>query len=306
MNYRKKVIGMTKVSDTTDSGHPMATCVRTRFDDKSLAMKKIIVPLDFSKASENAMLYAAALAKHISATLELVHVIGIDSANAKLMNWKNLETRMTAAANVEGEKFLAKLNGPANTTFKVISGYPFQDVVEEHALEAKANLIVMGSSGASGIKKIFGSNAAALISHSSIPVVVVPGDYTFNGLNHLLYASDLSRLDQEVKHVADFARPFDANISVLHVVKEEQPYRDRTKLNEVLARVANYDKVEFHETNNPDVVTGIEEFAKHGKTDMVALFTHELGFYEKVFGTSVTRHVAHHNMLPLLVFNRKH
>jgi nucleotide-binding universal stress UspA family protein len=268
-------------------------------------MKKIVVPVDFSKASETALHYAAAVAKQISASLELVHVISVDSSSAKLMNWKKLEEQMTSAATEDGQKYLDKLQGGAKATFRILSGFPFQDVVEEYVLKNRVDLVVMGSSGASGIRKVFGSNSSALINHSQVPVLVVPSGHEFKGMTEIVYATDMTRLDDEIKLVAAFARPFDARVTILHIAKEAKPARYNSNFLETIKTVAEYNSIVFSETDNENVVAGIENYLEGSSAQLLALFTHEVDLYEKVFNKSVTRNLAHQNILPLLAFNRR-
>ncbi|GHN01965.1 universal stress protein UspA [Cytophagales bacterium WSM2-2] len=265
-------------------------------------MKRILVPIDFSRSSGLAAHYAVGIAKQLSATVEIVHVINIDPST-RLPNWKKLEEELVKSAQKDADLFMADLND-SGVTYKPLFGFPFQDVVEEHALKTKTDIIVMGSTGASGLKKLVGSNAAALIDKSQIPVLVVPVDAKFNGLAKIVYASDMTQLNEEIKPIARFTKPFDGELTVLHISnKDQSDWEDHSLLVQTLRRATGYDRIRFHEDKNENIAEGIEEFVTKEEPDLLIMFTHKLALYEKVFGKSVTRQLAHHNRIPLLAFN---
>ena len=66
-----------------------------------------------------------------------------------------------------------------------------------------------------------------------------------------------------------------------------------------------YPKITFHVSINDDITEGIDEYVAKIKADMVSMFTHDLTFYEKLFGKSVTRQMAFHTWIPMLTFKKQ-
>jgi len=268
-------------------------------------MKKILVTTDFSKASEAASQYAAYLAQKLSAQMELVHVIDIGTSGTKLLNWKKLEQQMIQSAEDGAKRTMEKIRNPIEIKYRHLTGFPFQDVVSDYAIQSKADVVVIGSRGASGIRRaLFGSNAASLIDCCSKPVIVVPTDAEFNGIRKIIYPTDMVHLDEEIKTVVRFAKAFDAEVVVLHVTPGTAAKRDTSNLEAILSRMSDYKKIKFQVIENQDVVEGIAAYVESGKPDLLAMFTHERGLYEKIFGKGITRQVAFQNALPLLAVNR--
>ncbi|MBT8269949.1 MAG: universal stress protein, partial [Bacteroidia bacterium] len=124
-------------------------------------MKKIIVPIDFSEHSEYALEAAAIIAQKHDAELLALHMLEISDA---ILTHNTGEQQSKAffllkLAEKRFDQFLEKdyLNGikitPIVKHFKVFSE------VNDVAKEQNADLIVMGSHGASGVKEFFvGSN----------------------------------------------------------------------------------------------------------------------------------------------------
>jgi len=127
----------------------------------------------------------------------------------------------------------------------------------------------------------------------------------YRPVRQLVYATDLRNLHEEVKTVAMFASLFDAHVKVLHVVPENS--NKQLNIEEYTAELikqTRYKKLSFHVFANNQVSAEVDRFVTSEKTDMLAMFTHKLGFYEKMFGKSVTRQLAFHAHVPLLTFNK--
>ena len=54
-----------------------------------------------------------------------------------------------------------------------------------------------------------------------------------------------------------------------------------------------------------DIHSAIDQYVEVSKADVLAMFTHELSFFEKVFDRSMTRKMAFHSRIPLLAFRQR-
>ena len=143
--------------------------------------QSILVPLDGSEPSHNGLGHAIYLARETHATLHLVHVIdsfpmmfelssqgGIESMSQSLRRWAEgmLETgrRQAAEQGVKAEVILREL-----TQGRVA------DVIIEVAKEASCDLIVLGTHGRRGLRRMMlGSDAETVARTSTVPVLLVP------------------------------------------------------------------------------------------------------------------------------------
>ncbi len=268
-------------------------------------MKRILVPIDFSAVSRDAAEYAAQLALKLGASIELLHVVTLASSSTKLMNWKKLEDEMIRTAQENAKEFLENFRHPVNLNYTQRSGYPTQDVIEEFVKEQGIDLIVIGTHGASGLKKtLVGSNAASVINASSVPVLAIPAGYAFKGIQNIVYATSMTNLDHEVKALAAFARNFDSLITIVHISERHSGKRDFSNLKSILGRMAAYDKLQFEVIENARIEDGVSQMVEDQKPDVLAMFTHELDTYEKIFGKGVTRNIAFEVKVPLLAYNK--
>ena len=273
-------------------------------------MNKILVPTDFSEPSKVAVLYAARLAKNLDAKITLLAVVNLNTASHNVISKQRLLDAMIEGAQDDAAQLIAEINAKLKVDisfdFKWISGFPIHDKIEKFVVSNEMDMIVMGTKGATGLKKVLiGSNAAAVIDNSSVPVIAVPDNAQFESITKIVYATDLVNVNEEIKTIGMFASLFDAAIHVLHV----QPANSVNLVEEndtkkELIKQAKNEKIEFTITQSDHIAEAVETFAQQEKADLLVMFTHKLDFYEKLFGRGVTRELAFHGHVPLLTFNK--
>lgn len=269
---------------------------------------KILVPTDFSEQAMGGALYAAHLAKELNAELILLHVIHVETPTMVhvIAATQVIENEITENVLEKGKSLenalLTKVPDIA-ISFKSIHGFPIEDMIQEFAIQNHIDLIVMGSKGASGIKKvIFGSNAVALINTSTIPTLLIPEFSQFRRWQTIIYATDIHHVDDEVRKIIPFAKHFDATIQILHILSPDSEEKmEALEIQNELVKQLKYSKLKFQIIYNKEIVEGIDNYVAEMNSDLLVLFTHRHTFFENVFGKSVTREIAFHNHIPLLV-----
>lgn len=126
--------------------------------------KKFIVAYDGSPYSEKALQLAAGLAKTLSADIVLVFVVDLSRVVVP-------GTRIDVLDRLEaGVEFGGALG--VSVTSTLLEGYPPEELIR-YAREQKAEMIVVGTRGLGGFKRLLlGSTAQTLITYSDIPVLV--------------------------------------------------------------------------------------------------------------------------------------
>jgi len=271
---------------------------------------KILIPTDFSKLSKVAVQYAAKMAKKVDAEIVLLHVVFIPEPPQTMHSAKSIEEIMAENAEADliqlEQEIKAAVKGHLNISHEVVKGFPVEDVVDNYARHNDIDLIVMGTKGATGLAKVLiGSNATAVINSSQIPVITVPEHARFDHLHSMVYATDMTALDEEVQTALLFARIFDANLHILHVLPAaSKEHIDKNKVLEHLKTKMNYPKMTFQIAINDDTTEGINDYIADIKADILVMFTRERTFFEKIFGKSVTREMAFHSWVPILAIKK--
>lgn len=272
-------------------------------------MNKILVPTDFSEPSKVAVFYAANLAKSLDATITLLAVVNLNTATHNVINKQHLLDAMIEGAQDDAAQLISEINANVSEgisiDFKWITGFPIHEQIEQFVQDHDMDMIVMGTKGATGLKKVLiGSNAAAVIDNSSVPVIAVPDSAAYENIKKIVYATDLNNVE-EIKTIAMFASLFDAAIKVLHVRPTDSVHKlDENEIITDLKKQAKYDQIDFSITHGDHIAEAVEKFTTEQHADLLVMFTHKLDFYEKLFGRGVTRELAFHGQVPLLTFNK--
>ena len=142
-----------------------------------MKIKRILCPTDFSEIAEKAVEYAVFLASSHNAELQLLHVVdhlhGFDNYLILSMTPHEIAERMEKHANENLSDVTNQIKETVKTEKAVRHGKASVQIIAM-AREMKADLIVMGSHGRTGLSHvIIGSVAEAVIRHAYCPVLVV-------------------------------------------------------------------------------------------------------------------------------------
>ena len=148
-------------------------------DSYSLHIQKILVPVDFSEGSVAALRCAAGLAQRTGASLTLLHVVDsliapMEDLNYTYVDSKALRAAVEKRANEKLSQLARKEIDPtAHASPLVRRGTTWEEIIET-ARRGGADLIVIGSHGYSGLKRVLlGSTAEKVVRHAGCPVLVV-------------------------------------------------------------------------------------------------------------------------------------
>jgi nucleotide-binding universal stress UspA family protein len=270
-------------------------------------MIHLVIPTDFSPAARTAVNYGVALASRLNATIHLLHMIHVESfthASAQVHLNRILEM-MTENAQRD-LKTLADEIKQTHKDIKVktacLQGESLSASIGSYVNENGIDLIVMGTKGASGIiGSILGSNAADVISKASVPVLAVPPGTIYAKHPQIILTTDLNNLEPKLRIIVPLAVVLDSEITLLHVSpdgshteKQEEDIRAR------YSSEFNIKNLSVKIIQNPSVEEGIHDFALEHQPCILAMFTHKPGFFDKLFGKSVTRKVVFHTEVPML------
>jgi universal stress protein A len=141
-------------------------------------IRHILVPVDFSDDSQAVVDRAVELARVSRASLTLYHVH--EPARAPSGEYDasvdRLELARLEAEEEQLRKWAVSLRPRVDAGFLMQSGSPWECIVHQ-AATSSADLIVMGTHGRSGVKRLFlGSVAERVVQHAPCSVMVVrPG-----------------------------------------------------------------------------------------------------------------------------------
>jgi nucleotide-binding universal stress UspA family protein len=141
---------------------------------------KILVPVDGSATSARGLKEAVALARVVKAKLRLIHVVNeliIAPAYAAGMQSGQVIDSMRAHGKTvlqDAEKLVRAAGLDVDSTMIESVGGPAGDIIVEQAAKWGAELIVLGTHGRRGLRRVvLGSDAEHVVRHAAVPVLLV-------------------------------------------------------------------------------------------------------------------------------------
>jgi nucleotide-binding universal stress UspA family protein len=182
-------------------------------------MKKILVPIDFSADSVNALEHAISFANVIGADVRMMHVkksknfeMPFYFKDFNMVVGKSLEDFM----DILIEKYKGLLKNKLD--YKIREGNVFKEITNQAKYD-DSYLIIMGTHGASGFEEMWiGSNAFRVVSNAPCPIITIRNGYERNILKNIVMPIDSSlSTRQKVPFVTELARFFGATVHILGV-----------------------------------------------------------------------------------------
>lgn len=269
-------------------------------------MKTILIATDFSETASNALHFAANLATGIDANLVLFNVyhLSIHASNARVsaeeMNEmvKHNNERLQELADEIATKYHLQVTVFSKTDDTI-------DALEQYTSSHSVDLVVMGMDSNLVEYKMFGNTTTSAIKLQKFPVLVVPNDVPFNGINKVVYACEYTFLDEDnhLDWLKDIAKAFQAKLEILHVETAANAAvlaGDHPMVSTLDALMEDIDHT-YTIINNPKVGDGIAKGVEATGADLLIMVPHKAGFIESLFKGSTTREMTLKTRVPLLV-----
>ena len=267
------------------------------------AVKKILVPTDFSPVADNAIHYAIGIATKLKCNLYLCHVYSFDRFNYDLdaPEHKQPYTRAIERKMKRTEqKFSDKIKQEGLTITTIVERDDFSSLFGRKAKELEIDMIIMGSKGASGIEKlVFGSVAGSALDWAKIPVLIIRPGHFFRAFEHIILAIDHNEIAKSViMPLHKLASNFGANVTLLNISKgSNQSAHRKTKLLALEGIKSAYQEIPMSNSINET----INQYVKKEGCDLLCMIRRKKGFFESFLKGSLTRAQAYNSEAPLLV-----
>ena len=274
-------------------------------------MKKILVPIDFSKEAKYACEVASQIAKKTKCEIILLHMLDIPGASIDPIDSNNKRGGAQAIFFMKTihKKFQKYKALPFFEGIKITESVKFHKAFNGVIEESKKNnvdLIVMGSQGATGLKEMLvGSNTEKVVRHSDIPVLVIKKKVSDFDIKNMIFASDFSKESKNTfKNVISFAEIFKAKLHLLYIntIHNFESTKESTKKLEKF--VSGFDKKKFtlNIYNDTTIEEGILNFGKEIDADVIAINTHGRSGLSQLFSESISKELANHALRPIITF----
>jgi nucleotide-binding universal stress UspA family protein len=273
-------------------------------------MKKILVPIDFSKPSEYASKLASTIAKKANSEVHLLHMVELPTGFVDMGSGTNfsipesmLYIRKVRDRMLDYKKQFFPKNNNIKHAIRFQSPY---DGIQDYSKKNGTDLIIMGAKGHTNLEEILiGSNTEKIVRNSDIPVIVTKknGDYFIP--KDLVFASSFKPdKTQAFERFLEFAENFDSKIHLLKV-NTPQKFENTQETNKRIKKfIEKYDLKNYtiNVYNDSSIEKGILNFSNKINADIIALATHGRSGLAHIFNGSITKHLSKKSIKPMLTF----
>ena len=289
--------------------------------------KSILVPIDFSETSIKALDYAVAMAGEFGSQIYVVHILEFPAvfnatSQPSYAIWDK-EVKKAATDRLSG-LIEEKVDELITVNSEVRFGRAYQGICKS-AQARKADLIVIGTHGFTGLKHLFlGSTAERVVRHAPCSVLTICTPHVRNVKSvvkpqNILVPTDFSKsADTALKSAVALAKQYQAQLHLLYVVPvhyavgeyDQIDYRlleaeemgiGQKKL-ATLSKALRAKKISVKtEIRRGRPATEIIQVSEEIGSDLIAISTHGLTGWQHALLGSTAEEVVRHASCPVLV-----
>lgn len=280
-------------------------------------MNTLFIPTDLSTHSLEALRYALHLAKAVAAKKLIffnhytqplsveIPILYKDDLKEVLQEVKASMTedlhRLMREANIPDQFLSAEVV----VTNEMIGSAA---AIVKEARRCKADLIVMGTHGKTGMEKLlYGSVTSGVIESSAVPVLAIPPHYRFHTVGKVAYASSLTYFTNEVKTILNFCEDMFLQLEIIHIdyglLSENSIAHARRmldKINDSRLRLTVLPAIATDSLNE-----NLKSYLQKNKPDWLVMFPAKRDWFEKLFLSSKTLELASYFRTPMLIIQKK-
>src|SRR5829696_484619 len=185
-------------------------------------IKDILIPYDFSETAALALEHAVFMAKLCKAKISLLHVIETYSFTSAISNaFSKSQTEFESKIEETTKDKLKSIaegihkKSAIQVNYLAEVGSIYKQIVKV-ANDINANMIIMGTHGASGVSEfLLGSNAYKIVSGSPCPVITVQAHAKKVGFKDLVLPIDDSAVSrQKVTYAIEIAKYYNSTVHI--------------------------------------------------------------------------------------------
>ena len=263
-------------------------------------MNRILVPVDFSNTSLNALTYAMKLFKGTVLEITILYTYEVSSSAFRM---KSMDRILESDGQREMDillKRIRKEQPDISIQSKIMKSDAISAIISL-GNSAIYDYIVMGTKGASGLKEVFiGSVAGGVISKTKAPVLVVPDNSEYRPLKEIAFAvgGTVFSDDNVVAPLRKLLMQYSCKVNVLHVSEGKKP-----EIEKVLGPIEDLNPTVTYAFGTGNVNEQLNEYLKKETPELLCLVRGKKDFFSRIFSGSVTMKQTFNSSIPLLILH---
>lgn len=276
-----------------------------------MTIKHILVPTDFSVTARSAYRYAQKLAQVCDALITVVHInqyfLPISEIAVAPQSLQTDDLLAESMRNfVEERQQVGNVATMTSVKTKILRGDPVTQLVEL-SKTGQYDLIVMGTTGLQDLlTKIIGSTSMEVSNKAHCPVLLVPREAKWHGVENIMFATSQAAITRNViKKITDLTRDLNANVDFVHVDNTPEDIdSDAERVLDLILEESEPDFVfQIHTITRDNVVMGLKNYAEKHKANLLAFVSQHRNFWQNLVHHSITQNIALSTHKPMLVMH---
>ena len=279
-------------------------------------MKRIILPTDFSDNSINAIRYAMKLFEDNECTFYLMNTYTPAIYQTEYVLHSPGQIGLGDIYQSDSQDQLEELEKKLTKEFKnskhqIFTHSAFNILVDEVVTmteNEQADLVIMGTQGASGAKEIFlGTHTVHVIKKSKCPVIAIPAEFDFEPPTSVLFPTDYE-VEYDSEEMTELLNLLKQQQSLVHVVHISTGYgltelqvANKKRLDQLLSEIPH----KFYDLPGQEIIEGINNFQREFDVQMLVMIQNKHTFLERLFIEPIIKKIGFHVSIPFMVLPYK-
>ncbi|MEQ8882179.1 MAG: universal stress protein [Cyclobacteriaceae bacterium] len=274
-----------------------------------MEVNNILVPMDFSKCSKNALKVAIQLADKWKSQLRIMHSTFLPSATVGVGD-AMVQPVADTYENYDDpfEELESEFPDLKNITYSTKQYHSVvTDAIYTEIEGKEMDLVVMGTKGTHDIlEKLIGGITTTVIDFAKVPVLVIPENVSSFDALKIGISADFHMIEPSsfnlVKKLAD---TFGSEVQIFNIGHEDERMDFKhSKSKTLLETYFAGHKLSYHQVVDEKATHGIFEYIDSHGIDLLVMFPRHHKFLERLFKASETKKVAMKINIPMLAVHQ--
>lgn len=271
-------------------------------------MKTIIVAVDFSEGSSNALIQAKKIAKATQQKLCIVHAYSPPILDPNIPVGM-IEETFKVTIDVLEEKLKKERDNAIAEGIQTEYKLAFSDLssmINDISTDCEVSMAVVGKTGKSTfIDNLIGSTASHLVDHLDIPLMVIPENFEGEIFSKICYATQLEYDEEKfIENAIKLAQNSPQGLEIVHIRESDELdiYPNEQFLKSIKENFDN-EKIQMLHKASKTFTSGINELTVEEKITLLILTTHKRGLLSGLLNPSKTKKILKHTKIPILIYS---
>ncbi len=259
----------------------------------------ILVGVDYSKSSENALMYAALLASKTDASLMLMHVFDVPvlhtNSGIYFISYESIQEEHKT--HLEKYKQLVTKKYPKMEVKTFVTSLSFKSEIKDLSSSKKIQYVVLGLETKSKISRfIYGTTGLDIAGKVDCPVIIVPQQYKEHKLGKTVLAVDNAEATRSklFTKFAKFNEVYKTKASYVHIKTE-----DELNLG-IKPSKKSKPEIKIDQLESKSFVLGINRYVRENNIDLVTVVSQSHSFIYDLFSERNTKLIAFQSKTPVM------